>query len=513
MATSNRLRSQGNGVTAYLFFIVLVMGIAAIIFLKMLGAHQFVVTVVPVGIMLAYAFTIHTIRKLRLRLDQAGDNLYYLGFLYTLTSLAYSLFEFGSNGIDTTSIITNFGIAIWTTITGLALRVLFSQLRTDPIETENLARVELADASRHLKSELDVAARDIAMFHRSLEQMTTEAFQGLHETLDETMLGSLTRFEGSIELFASTVAEANKGLDNRSEALRESSDKLVNNISDLAFRIDEVKVSDDILVRQLQPAIDKIDGSAQQLSYSIGNLSQKIGSISIPEDIFINQLQPAIDKIDGSAQQLGYSMGNLSQEISGVSIPEDIFVSQLQPAIDKISEAAEMAKHNADVDTVRAQSWAELSVKVAAVMNGIHGSLKGAQDTSALFVDGAKSVQSAAEHMSSLSEHMEGIDLKLESIMGSTDKDIKRVVETVITNLDGLSHQLANQAKRIETSAQDRQHTAVQPRQSASSQPQQSAPSQPQQIAPSIMTEQPPVVESKPRGFLSRFGVKSNSEH
>ena len=500
MVTSNRLRSQGNGVTASLFFIALAIGIAAIILLKMVGAHQLAVTAVPVSIMLTYAGIIYFIRKLRLRLDQAGDNLYYLGFLYTLASLAYSLLEFGGNGTDTTSIITNFGIAIWTTITGLFLRVLFSQLRTDTVETENLARIELADASRHLKNELDEAARDIAMFHRSLEQMTTEAFQRLHETLDETMLGNLSRFEGSIELFASTVAVANKGLDNQSEALRQSSDRLVNNISNLALRIDEVKVSDDILVRQLQPAIDKIDGSVQQLGYTIDNLSQEISSVSIPEDIFISQLQPAIDKIDGSAQQLGYSMGNLSQKISSVSIPEDIFISQLQPAIDKISEAAVMAKHNADVDTVRAQSWAELSVKVATVMNGIHGSLKGAQDSSALFVDGAKSVQSAAEQMSSLSKHMEGIDLKLESIIGSTDKDIKRVVETVITNLDGLSHQLAAQAKRIETSDQERHHVAVQLPLSSSNTEQQKTESP-------IHTEQPPLEKNKPRGIFSRLGV------
>jgi methyl-accepting chemotaxis protein len=409
MKPLNAPRSQASGITASLFFVALVIGIVAIILLKISGSPQLVVTAAPVMVMLVYAAIIYYVRKLRLRLDQAGDNLYYLGFLFTLASLAHSLLEFGNSGSGTSLIITNFGIAIWTTITGLALRVIFSQMRTDPMETENLARVELGEASRHLRVELDNAAREFSMFRRSLQQMMAEAFQELQEELSETMRGSLNQFVG-------TVTEANKGLESRSEAFRESSNKLVESISALALKINKIEVSDDILVRQLQPAINKIDESAQQLTSSLHNLSEGVGSI----------------------------------EISGST-----FIDLLQPAIDKISEAAEVAQNNANTDTVRAQAWAELSDKVASVMNGIHESLKGAQESSSLFVKGAESVQVAAEQMSSLAEHMNGIDLKLGTIVESTDRDIKRVVGTVIKNLDGLSHQLSAQASRINMSVSE----------------------------------------------------------
>jgi methyl-accepting chemotaxis protein len=422
MTPANTPYNKSGGITGGLFFFSLVIGIVAIILLKKIGAHQVTVTVAPVMVMFAYAAIIFFSRKLRLRLDQAGDNLYYLGFLFTLTSLAYSLLEFGK-AANNSLIITNFGIAIWTTITGLALRVLFNQMRTDPIETENLARAELGDASRNLRMELDNAAREFSMFRRSIQQMTEEAFQELQKTLIETMKGSLNQFEGSVEQFTRTVVEANEGLEHRSESLRESSDKLAANISTLAARIDAVKVSDDLLVRQLQPAIDKIDESAQQLNSS---------------------------------------MQDLSQGINNIAISETIFTDLLQPAIDKISQAAAVARYNAEVDNDRAQAWAELSDKVASVMNGIHGSLKGAQDSSALFIEGAKSVQAAAEHMSSLADRMDRIDLNLGSIMESTDKDIKRVVDTVLQTLDGLSHQLSAQANRITISVPDQQMETTQ---------------------------------------------------
>jgi methyl-accepting chemotaxis protein len=448
MVVMTRPRNQANGFTAVLFFASLILGIFAILFLKIVGAHQVIVTLAPVGIMLVYAGAVYSIRKLRLRLDQAGDNLYYLGFLYTLTSLAYSLYEFGSSEGGTASIITNFGIAIWTTITGLALRVFFSQMRMDPVETEHLARVELADASRHLRVELDEAAREFSMFRRSLQQMTDEAFQDLQKSLDEALQGGLLKFENNVEQFSSAVAVANEGFEGRSDALKESADKLVGNMATLAGRIDAVQVSEDVLVRQLQPAMDKIEGTAQRLSSSVAHLSDRINSINISEDVFTNQLQPAINKIDDSAQQLGFTVTNLSERLNSINVSDDLFISKLQPAIDKISDAAEIAFKNANQDSVRAEAWADLASEVSHVTNGINEALSGTKDSSKLFIEGANSIETAALKMTALADSFNSMDAKVGSILKETDKELKQVIKTVVENLGGLSDQLLLQAQK-----------------------------------------------------------------
>ena len=59
-------------------------------------------------------------RLFRLRDDQSGDNLYYMGFLFTLTSLAVSLYQFSAAG-SAEQIVQNFGIAIASTIAGITL--------------------------------------------------------------------------------------------------------------------------------------------------------------------------------------------------------------------------------------------------------------------------------------------------------------------------------------------------------------------------------------------------------
>src|ERR1700719_1411841 len=103
-------------------------GCAYIILAKLRGIEAFYVTFVPVGIMVAYALLISLARGLRLRDDQSGDNLYYMGFLFTLTSLGVSLYQFSATRAAE-EIVQNFGIAIGSTLAGIGVRGILNQTR------------------------------------------------------------------------------------------------------------------------------------------------------------------------------------------------------------------------------------------------------------------------------------------------------------------------------------------------------------------------------------------------
>ena len=86
-----------------------------------------------------------------------------MGFLFTLTSLAVSLYQFSAAG-SAEQIVQNFGIAIASTIAGITLRILFNQMRRDPVEVEATARMELAEASRRVKRELESVDAGVRLF-------------------------------------------------------------------------------------------------------------------------------------------------------------------------------------------------------------------------------------------------------------------------------------------------------------------------------------------------------------
>src|ERR1700736_2621370 len=112
MVSTNRLENAPPGLlSGLLFFGVVVVGAGYIVFSKLQGFSALQVTLVPVLIMIAYASALGLARLFRLRDDQSGDNLYYMGFLFTLTSLAVSLYQFSSAGAGQ-HIVQHFGVGI-----------------------------------------------------------------------------------------------------------------------------------------------------------------------------------------------------------------------------------------------------------------------------------------------------------------------------------------------------------------------------------------------------------------
>ena len=171
------------GLNTIVFMLFVAGGCGYIVGAKLIGVAQFFVTFIPVAIMLAYALLIGFATRLRLRDDQSGDNLYYMGFLYTLTSLGVSLYQFNASRAAE-EIVQNFGIAIGSTITGIGLRVIFNQMRRDPVEVERIMRLELADAARRVRRELDSTVIEFNHFRRSAQQSAADSFSQVVEKLD-----------------------------------------------------------------------------------------------------------------------------------------------------------------------------------------------------------------------------------------------------------------------------------------------------------------------------------------
>src|SRR3954471_7408763 len=92
-------------------------GVGALLILlaKHSGGNPVHIALVAAGAMLLYAVMVYRTGTGRLRGDQAGDNCYYLGLIYTLTSLAYAIFVFDPSS-QAQTIIQGFGIALATTI-------------------------------------------------------------------------------------------------------------------------------------------------------------------------------------------------------------------------------------------------------------------------------------------------------------------------------------------------------------------------------------------------------------
>jgi len=272
-------------VNGLLFFAVVVAGSTYIIFSKLHDLGAFAVTAVPVLIMIGYAVLLGA-RPFRLRDDQSGDNLYYMGFLFTLTSLAVSLYQFSAAG-SAEQIVQNFGIAIASTIAGITLRIMFNQMRRDPVETEAASRLELAEASRRVKRELESSILEFGYFRRMTQQSITDALDEVRESIGkahERFAGEMQKlassaslpFEESSKLSGATLASLNKRtievlevsreLVQEGEELAKNTTSIVRSIDALFARLTAHQTSEEAIGTQLIPMIERLTESVDALN-------------------------------------------------------------------------------------------------------------------------------------------------------------------------------------------------------------------------------------------------------
>jgi hypothetical protein len=268
-----------SGISAIIFTLFVVVGSAYIILSKIAGFAAFYVTFVPVAIMVSYALLIWLPHSLRLSDDQAGDNLYYMGFLFTLTSLGVSLYQFNASHAAE-EIVQNFGIAIGSTITGIALRVIFNQMRVDPVEIERTMRLELAEAARRVRRELDSTVVEFGYVRRSAHQAAADSFKLVAEKFDE-ISGNL------LAAVANVAAKSTEPLEVASRRSAEIVEELTSTVvQNLAESIEQMAVEK-----------EKLSVSAGAISMALDAVTTKLEAMRTPDGVIEVRLEPVVQSL------------------------------------------------------------------------------------------------------------------------------------------------------------------------------------------------------------------------
>ena len=201
-------RTKTTRLDIVVFFIALVVGVGSYFLLRALDVRQGLITTGLVLVMVSYGLVVAGVPRLRVRLDQAGDNGYYLGLLFTLVSMAFALYDFGQQNMGAdeqrsaaVKIIGDFGVALATTITGIALRILLQQMRVDPSDMETSTRIELAESAKRVKVTLDSVSIEVGRLLTELQQRSSDQLKSLVDQATET-----------IRQFGVTSSEATKDL-------------------------------------------------------------------------------------------------------------------------------------------------------------------------------------------------------------------------------------------------------------------------------------------------------------
>jgi hypothetical protein len=295
------------------FYIILtVAGCVFIALTKSYGVSPIISMTVPIAIMLGYFGISWYAGKLRIHDEQTGDNLYYMGFLFTLSSLGASLYQFGTDA-STDEIVRNFGIAVTSTITGIALRIFYNQVRRDPADVERAARHELADMTRRVRTEMESVAREFADFRRVCNQMLEEGFDEIARQAEKNGEQVRQAFEG---MATKAIQPIQKTSEKIAVTLEETFGKVENRFIGIADKVDTVATS-------LDKANGSMAGTVSKFEAQADTVADKLSKVVIPDEVLktdivmvLKVLATSVGKFTERAEALSKEQGGRTDKLS-----------------------------------------------------------------------------------------------------------------------------------------------------------------------------------------------------
>jgi hypothetical protein len=328
-----------------LFLLFSVLGFLAIVALKLNGAHGMWTVLIPLSLMAGYATLTWRFGTFQLHPDRLGDNCYYMGFLFTLASLSAALMEVESRPSEASgslleSLIGNFGFALFSTVGGILLRVLFIQMRREVEDLEEEVRQDLQQSAARFKDQLGMAVIDMESFRLRTQQV-------LAERLDEA---------GSAFAKAQREQATNRHL--AAEEEKAATAKIAAVIAQAAEGLgNTLRQAEQSLAEQLHATTGALLGAQQRITQNLENTADLQSAATARVAAVTNT---AVEGVAG-----------LIRRIEAIEVPPGLLLKQIEAAREHVSALALALQDITEADRKRQAQFIQATHDVAMQMRQI----------------------------------------------------------------------------------------------------------------------------------------------
>ncbi|GEM_PF-3461254 len=280
--------------------------------------------------------------------DRLGDNIYYLGLLFTLGSMLEAFIEINLQPSILDAVLPNFGVALLTTALGVFLRTLCYQSDVTVYDIYAERRRKFAEYVQMLEAEMKESHKRLIQFRESLgnslDQLghaattrTSEAVRAAKESLDlveQQMVSFREKMSGLIQAFSEILAK-----------LHEGSGRLVLEFEGLCQRVSAINVPDNLLlhaftklagkIKQHTTLLESLSQSAERTSQQLSLFNDSLGTLTRTTE---QQKQVAEENLQAAVK----AVVDFKQELASLG-------SKLRDTVDALTEAN---KRLADVEHI-----------------------------------------------------------------------------------------------------------------------------------------------------------------
>jgi len=308
---------------------------------------------VPLSLMAAYIILGGRRKALDLSDEKFADTCYYLGFIFTITSIIFCLFDLPNIGTKIQEIAVRFGAAMVSTVFGLAVRVYLISFRRDVTDAMKDAEDAVLDATQKFAEQLTIAKERLQQFELDVDAAAKSSVERVNlqvENLSKNHSDRLTEFFTDLtsrnqEAFTSALSEVRSASFRLSESVDRYSDNMQGNLASIeakvgafteaiANRLKTTAFPDDYFATHLQAPLaqlttaatvlannvtevnENVAESSTVLSKALTKMRQKAGAAENSMDIVLQlttQQQEVLESANGQVTALAQVSSNLSQ--------------------------------------------------------------------------------------------------------------------------------------------------------------------------------------------------------
>jgi cell division protein FtsB len=422
----------------------------------------------PLLIMVAYILLGYHRRDLDVNDDKFADSCYYLGFIFTFTSIIFCLFDLPNIGTKIQDIAVRFGAAMVSTVLGLSVRVYMVTFRRDFNHAIKDAEDALLDATQRLTERFAIALERLHRFELQVDDAAQSTMERVKLNVESV---SKTHAENIAVLYAD-VTVRNRQVANASVAELHAASKR------LAGYVDDYSMG-------MRANLTSIEAKVTEFAEA---LTARLRATTFPDDYFAQQLHAPLAQMKESAETLSTSVKVVSSAVSGGAATLAIALQKLQ----KYSHAAGGSLETVINLTLQQQRLLEVSQGDLTALGLVTTTLQRLEHALASSTDGlAQGRTVATELMSQVSVLVaentgirESLDKALNTVVEELEKNatfISKVAENVEGSAAAAAAAAAVVVEHINTTTTPRNRRIPEVDMNLGSRPQQSIDSLPSQ--------------------------------
>lgn len=306
-------------------------------------SDSFVAAMFAACLILLYAFFAWRVQFFRLHADRLGDNCYYLGFVFTLASLAAALVEMSLHTDNQSAalepLIGSFGIALLSTILGILLRVFFMQMRREVEDLEEELRWDLQQRAQLMRDQLHQAVIDLESFRLRTRQVLEERLHDTTKTFSMAVKDHTEAVQRTVDDLATRARDAFASVLMATSELGGATAQVGKAATDLAERFKGIEIPPDLIAgparmlrkraETLADSVERLRQVTERLTAASGILETSLGGVTEGMQA-IRGLMDAIKAMVAAVAQVEQTFDGQAKTLSDIARQTEAEVGALR---------------------------------------------------------------------------------------------------------------------------------------------------------------------------------------